>query len=89
MLIIDVISRVDIGYMDETVSEFFDYINTGRPRLTEIDGKLCYTETMGGYLGIIESWFIGYEWDESNPRIQLEPIGERGYIELVPVKKLR
>ena len=32
--------------------------------------------------------FIGYEWDESNPRIQLEPIGERGYIELVPVKKL-
>ena len=33
--------------------------------------------------------FIGYEWDESNPRIQLEPIGQRGYIELVPVKKLR
>ena len=32
--------------------------------------------------------FIGYEWDEMNPRIQLEPIGERGYIELVPVKKL-
>ncbi|MBR0138588.1 MAG: AraC family transcriptional regulator [Erysipelotrichaceae bacterium] len=32
--------------------------------------------------------FIGYQWDESNPRIQLEPIGERGYIELVPVKKL-
>ncbi len=32
--------------------------------------------------------FIGYEWDEKNPRIQLEPIGERGYIELVPVKKL-
>jgi transcriptional regulator, AraC family len=30
--------------------------------------------------------FIGYEWDDSNPRIQLEPIGERGYIELVPVK---
>ena len=33
--------------------------------------------------------FIGYEWDESNPRIQLEPIGERGYIEFVPVKKLK
>ena len=32
--------------------------------------------------------FIGYEWDDMNPRIQLEPIGERGYIELVPVKKL-
>ena len=33
--------------------------------------------------------FIGYEWDDKNPRIQLEPIGERGYIELVPVRKTR
>lgn len=32
---------------------------------------------------------LGYEWDKDNPRIQLEPIGERGYIELVPVKKIR
>ncbi len=32
--------------------------------------------------------FIGYEWDDANPRIQLEPRGERGYMELVPVKKL-
>ena len=31
--------------------------------------------------------FIGFEWDKSNPRIQLQPIGERGYIELAPVKK--
>ncbi len=31
--------------------------------------------------------FIGYKWDEENPRIQLEPRGERGYIELVPVKE--
>lgn len=28
---------------------------------------------------------IGYEWDKKNPRIQLEPRGERGYIELLPV----
>lgn len=28
----------------------------------------------------------GYCWDDSNPRIQLEPIGTRGYIELHPVK---
>ena len=32
--------------------------------------------------------FIGYQWDDTNPRIQLEPICERGYIELVPVKKI-
>lgn len=25
---------------------------------------------------------IGYRWDDTNPRIQLEPRGERGYIEL-------
>ena len=31
---------------------------------------------------------IGYQWDDSNPRIQLEPIGTRGYIELVAVKKI-
>ncbi len=30
---------------------------------------------------------IGYEWDCDNPRIQLEPRGERGYIELRAVKK--
>lgn len=29
----------------------------------------------------------GWEWDRTNPQIQLEPIGERGYIELHPVKK--
>ena len=32
--------------------------------------------------------FIGYKWDDDNPRIQLEPRGKRGYIELVPVKKV-
>lgn len=31
--------------------------------------------------------FIGYQWDEENPRIQLEPRGERGYMELRAVKK--
>lgn len=28
----------------------------------------------------------GYQWDFSNPRIQLEPIGKRGYIEMMPVR---
>lgn len=30
---------------------------------------------------------IGFEWDKENPQIQLEPRGERGYIELKAVKK--
>lgn len=31
---------------------------------------------------------IGHKWDDENPRIQLEPKGTRGYIELRAVKKL-
>lgn len=31
---------------------------------------------------------LGLTWDDSNPRIQLEPIGTRGYIELVAVKPM-
>lgn len=31
---------------------------------------------------------MGYQWDEDNPRIQLEPIGSRGYIELIAIKRL-
>lgn len=30
---------------------------------------------------------IGYTWDDTNPRIQLEPRGERGYIEFRAVKR--
>ena len=28
---------------------------------------------------------LGYKWDKENPRIQLEPIGTRGYIEMLAV----
>ena len=31
---------------------------------------------------------IGYAWDETNPRIQLEPRGERGYIELKAIRSI-
>ena len=31
---------------------------------------------------------MGFDWDDSNPRIQLEPIGTRGYIELLPIKRI-
>lgn len=32
---------------------------------------------------------IGFAWDEENPRIQLEPRGSRGYIELRAVKRVK
>ena len=37
---------------------------------------------------LVVSQSIGYAWDDSNPRIQLEPIGIREYIELHPVKSI-
>lgn len=39
-------------------------------------------QAMNGY----EPSIIGYSWDDSNPRIQLEPRGTRGYIELRAIK---
>ncbi len=39
-------------------------------------------------MGKYDPTVIGYEWDDGNPCIQLEPRGERGYIELRAVKKL-
>ncbi len=38
-------------------------------------------------IGKYNPQMVGYEWDKSNPRIQLEPIGKRGYIEMMAVKK--
>ena len=32
---------------------------------------------------------IGYRWDDENPRIQLEPRGGRGYIELRAVRRVQ
>ena len=41
-------------------------------------------QAMDGY----DPSVIGYQWDDGNPRIQLEPRGERGYIELRAVRKI-
>lgn len=49
-----------------------------------------YCEAITGLQHAIKRYnpvVIGYEWDDSNPRIQLEPRGERGYIELRAVKR--
>lgn len=37
-------------------------------------------------IGKYDPAVINVEWDQENPRIQLEPIGTRGYIELLPIK---
>ena len=50
-----------------------------------------FEEAISDVWGAIEKYdpsIIGYDWDKTNPRIQLEPIGTRGYIELLPVKSI-
>ena len=47
------------------------------------DAISAVQQAMNGY----DPDIIGYCWDDSNPRIQLEPRGNRGYIELLSVKK--
>ncbi len=42
-------------------------------------------DTMQTAIAKYDPKVIGCIWDEKNPRIQLEPIGTRGYIELLPV----
>lgn len=43
-------------------------------------------EELQAAIGRYDPTTIGYRWDLENPRIQLEPVGSRGYIELVPIK---
>lgn len=45
-------------------------------------------ESLQAAMGKYDPAVIGYRWDDGSPRIQLEPRGERGYIELRAVKKI-
>ena len=51
--------------------------------------EAAYCEAIGQVRGASEKYdpaCLGYVWDGANPRIQLEPVGDRGYIELLPVR---
>ena len=47
------------------------------------DAISAVQQAMNGY----DPGIIGYAWDDDNPRIQPEPRGNRGYVELQAVKK--
>lgn len=77
------------------IPEGFDVINLpaadylmfqGEPFAEEnyCDTISAVQQAMNGYAPGV----IGYAWDDSNPRIQLEPRGSRRYIELRAVKKI-
>lgn len=44
-------------------------------------------ESLQGAMNRYDPSVIGFIWDDTNPRIQLEPRGERGYIELRSVRR--
>ena len=85
--------EVDTDYHG-AVPEGFDVIDLpeadylmfqGEPFAEEdyCDAITAVQQAMDGY----DPTVIGYVWDDSNPRIQLEPRGNRGYIELRSVCK--
>ena len=86
-------AEVDFDYSG-TVPEGFDIIELPQCKYlmfqVEPFEEINYCEAIEQVWEAIKKYdpkLIGYEWDKENPRIQLEPIGTRGYIELLPVKK--
>ena len=76
------------------IPEGFDVIPLPEAEYLQFQGEPFHEENYGQAIqavqyamGKYDPAVIGYEWDDSSPRIQLEPKGERGYIELKAVKK--
>ena len=72
------------------MSKFLDKIieraKTDKQKIVLPEGSDIRTvqAAMDGY----DPSVVGYRWDDENPCIQLEPRGQRGYIELRAVRRL-
>lgn len=84
--------EVDVNY-DGIVPEGFEIIELPAAKYLMFQGdpfaEEDYCQAIQEVQTSIERYdptIIGYTWDDANPRIQLEPIGTRGYIELLPIK---
>lgn len=84
--------EVDSNY-DGEIPEGFDVIELPESKYLMFQGEPFKEEDYEQAIGDIwesekkyDPSFIGYEWDNENPRIQLEPRGERGYIELLAIR---
>lgn len=85
-------AEVPLDY-DGVIPDGFDVIELPAAKYLMFQGEPFAEEDYEQAIG--EIWeaerkynpsIIGYEWDSDNPRIQLEPIGTRGYIELLAIK---
>lgn len=78
---------------DGPVPEGFDLIDLPAAKYLMFQGEPFAEEDYCDAIAAVQSAMdgydpsvIGYQWDDDNPRIQLEPIGARGYIELRAIK---
>ena len=76
------------------IPEGFDVIRLPEAEYLQFQGQpfreVDYCEAIRTLQAAMDSFdpaTIGYRWDDENPRIQLEPRGERGYIELRAVRR--
>ena len=86
--------EVAMDYAGE-IPDGFEVIELPKCKYIMFQGEPFEEENFGDAIGQVwdaikkyNPQSIGYAWDDSNPRIQLEPIGTRGYIELHPVKSI-
>ena len=86
--------EVPLDY-DGQIPEGFDIIELPKCKYMMFRGEPFaeedFEEAIGQVWEAIKKYTpetVGYRWDDQNPRIQLEPRGERGYIELHPVQDI-
>ena len=79
---------------DGVIPEGFDVIDLPEAEYLQFQGEPFEEEHYGDAIAALwnamqkyDPAVIGYKWDDQNPRIQLEPKGTRGYIELKAVIK--
>lgn len=86
--------EIETNY-DGIIPDGFDIITLPEAQYLMFQGKPFKEENYGEAIKAVQQVMseydpstIGYQWDDSNPKIQLEPKGERGYIELRAIKPL-
>ena len=86
--------EVETDYMG-IVPEGFDRIRLPEAEYLMFQGQPFREEDYCGAIQAVQHAMndydptvIGYRWDDENPRIQLEPRGERGYIEMRAVRRI-
>lgn len=87
--------EVPCDYSGE-IPDGFDVISLPKAKNLMFQGEPFEEESFGTAIEEVQNAIkrynpttIGYAFDSENPRIQLEPVGNRGYIELLPVKELK